>query len=236
MLSKRNIAHHIDFSAGEVILIDKEKGISSFTIIRNLKRIVEIKKIGHAGTLDPMATGLVILCTGKMTKQIASYQAAEKTYEGIITLGGITPSYDAETSVTKIFDYSSITNADIEEARGRFLGEIDQIPPIYSALKVGGERLYKKALKGEKVELKARKVKVFEFLIKSINLPEISFKLRCSKGTYVRSLAYDFGKALNNGAYLSGLRRTFIGDFSVDDALSIREFENLILNAEEVIL
>lgn len=236
MLSKNNIAEHIDFVSGEVILVDKEKGISSFTIIRQIKRIVRIKKIGHAGTLDPMATGLVILCTGKLTKQIENYQAQEKTYEGVFTLGAVTPSYDAETEVSQTFDYSSITPEDIEGARKKFLGEIEQIPPIYSALKVGGERLYKKARKGESVEIKARRVEIFEFEITAINLPEISFRVRCSKGTYIRSLAFDFGKALNNGAYLSTLRRTFIGDFSVANALSINEFEEKISHAKEVIL
>ncbi|MBT3421407.1 MAG: tRNA pseudouridine(55) synthase TruB [Bacteroidetes bacterium] len=226
----------IDFSAGEVILIDKQQGISSFTIIRMLKRIVRIKKIGHAGTLDPMATGLVILCTGKMTKQIEQYQGQEKTYEGVITLGGITPSYDAETEVSESFDYSKIKIEDIETARKSFIGEIEQIPPIYSALKVGGERLYKKARKGEKVEIKSRKVEIYSFDILDVSLPKVRFRVKCSKGTYIRSLAYDFGRALHNGAYLTELRRTFIGDYAVSDALSIQEFEVKIAAAQEVIL
>ena len=236
MLAKNSISNLIDFSAGEVILIDKQQGISSFTIIRMLKRIVRIKKIGHAGTLDPMATGLVILCTGKMTKQIEQYQGQEKTYEGVITLGGITPSYDAETEVSESFDYSKIKIEDIETARKSFIGEIEQIPPIYSALKVGGERLYKKARKGEKVEIKSRKVEISTFDILDVSLPEVKFRVKCSKGTYIRSLAYDFGRALHNGAYLTELRRTFIGDYAVSDALSIQEFEVKIAAAQEVIL
>lgn len=236
MLAKNSISNLIDFSAGEVILIDKQQGISSFTIIRMLKRIVRIKKIGHAGTLDPMATGLVILCTGKMTKQIEQYQGQEKTYEGVITLGGITPSYDAETEVSESFDYSKIKIEDIETARKSFIGEIEQIPPIYSALKVGGERLYKKARKGEKVEIKSRKVEIYSFDILDVSLPKVRFRVKCSKGTYIRSLAYDFGRALHNGAYLTELRRTFIGDYAVSDALSIQEFEVKIAAAQEVIL
>ena len=234
MLIKRNIPDKIDFSAGEVILFDKEKGISSFDIIRRLKRIVKIKKIGHAGTLDPMATGLVILCTGKLTKQIDNYQGMVKEYEGVITLGGNTPSYDAETEVEQTFDYTSISEDQIHKVINQFLGEIEQIPPMYSALKFQGERLYKKARKGEWVERKARKVHIFEFDIQKIALPDIHFRVKCSKGTYIRTLAHDIGKSLNNGGYLTALRRTAIGNFSVNDAFSLEEFADAINKTEVV--
>ncbi|MEA3496608.1 MAG: tRNA pseudouridine(55) synthase TruB [Bacteroidota bacterium] len=228
MISKTDKTGTINFSLGEVIFIDKPKNISSFGVIRKLKRIVKIKKIGHAGTLDPLATGLLIMCTGKFTKRINEYQGMKKTYTGKFTLGASTPSFDSETEKIKEFDISEITEEQILKTRTQFLGKIEQQPPVYSALKINGERLYKKARRGENPEIKKRIVEIFKFEIKDINLPEITFLVECSKGTYIRSIANDFGKALNNGAYLSELRRTKIGDYDVADALTIDEFEKLI--------
>jgi tRNA pseudouridine55 synthase len=236
LLTKNHHPKHIDFSTGEVLLMDKEKGISTFTIIRQIKRIVKIKKIGHAGTLDPMATGLVILCTGKMTKQIQDYQALYKVYEGEITLGAITPSYDAETEVSESFPFDHLSDEEVKATAQKFEGKMMQKPPIYSALKVGGERLYKKARKGEIVEIKSRPVEIYYFKIKHIKLPRIDFEVKCSKGTYIRSLANDFGQALGCGGYLSSLRRISIGEYHVDNALTIKEFDNILLNAKELII
>lgn len=219
-----------NFTQGEVLLINKPYKWTSFDIVGKLRNSLKpLKlKVGHAGTLDPLATGLLIICTGKLTKQIDIYQAEEKEYTGTITLGATTPSYDLETEVDNIFDISNINESDIYENTKHFLGDIEQFPPIHSALKKDGERLYLKARRGEDVEVQARKVSISEFEITRIELPEVDFRVVCSKGTYIRSLAHDFGKHLGVGAHLSKLRRTKSGNFAVDNAFEIMELVNHI--------
>lgn len=219
-----------NFTAGEVLLINKPYKWTSFDVVGKLRNSFKpLKlKVGHAGTLDPLATGLLIICTGKLTKQIDTYQAEEKEYTGTITVGATTPSYDLETEVDQHFDTSALTEDAIKDNTKHFIGELDQFPPAHSAIKVDGERLYMKARRGEDVELKSRKVTISEFEITRIELPEIEFRVVCSKGTYIRSLAHDFGKKLNNGAYLSKLRRTKSGNFNIDDAFEIMELVNHI--------
>jgi tRNA pseudouridine55 synthase len=217
---------------GQILLIDKPLTWSSFQAVNKLKYILKRKydlpkkfKIGHAGTLDPLATGLLIVCTGKFTKKITEIQAQGKEYIGTITVGATTPSYDLETEVNETFPTEHITATLIQEVVKQFLGEIDQKPPVFSAIKKNGIRLYEHARAGEEVEIASRKTTIFEFEITRIALPEVDFRVVCSKGTYIRSLAYDFGKALNSGAYLSVLRRTKIGDYSVENAVSPEKFE-----------
>jgi tRNA pseudouridine55 synthase len=184
--------------------------------------------VGHAGTLDPLATGLLIICTGKQTKEIHIYQGQVKEYTGTFTIGATTPSYDLETAVDKTFPTEHITEEILQQTTRQFIGDIQQKPPIFSAIKKEGKRLYELARKGETTEIKARTVTITEFEITKVNLPEVTFRVVCSKGTYIRSLAFDFGKALGSGAYLSALRRTKIGNFSVEKASSIDHFiENL---------
>nr|WP_242691702.1 tRNA pseudouridine(55) synthase TruB [Pedobacter sp. SYSU D00823] len=212
------------------MLVNKPYHWTSFDVvvkIRNSFKPLKLK-VGHAGTLDPLATGLLVICTGKMTKQIDNFQAQEKEYTGTFVLGATTPSYDLETEVDQTFDISHLNNETITEACKLFLGDIEQFPPAHSAVKVNGERLYEKARRGEDVELKSRKVSITEFEITRIELPEVDFRVVCSKGTYIRSLVFDFGKALNSGAYLSKLRRTRSGDFKVDDAFEVMELVNHI--------
>ena len=223
-----------DFKNGQVLLIDKPLNWTSFQVVNKLrweiKQRFNIKniKVGHAGTLDPLATGLLIICTGKQTKEIYIYQGQIKEYTGTITLGATTPSYDLETEIDKAFSIEHISEELLKETTKQFIGEIQQKPPIFSAIKKDGKRLYELARKGETTEIKARTVTVSEFEITKINLPKVDFKVICSKGTYIRSLAFDFGIALNSGAHLSALRRTKIGEFSVDKGLSVEEFiENL---------
>ncbi|WP_304066263.1 tRNA pseudouridine(55) synthase TruB [Pedobacter glucosidilyticus] len=221
---------NFDFTTGEILLINKPYKWTSFDVVGKLRNSFKpLKlKVGHAGTLDPLATGLLIICTGKLTKQIDTFQAEEKEYTGTITIGATTPSYDLETEVDQHFDISGLTEEAIRANTQHFIGELDQFPPAHSAIKVDGERLYMKARRGEDVELKSRKVTISEFEITRIELPEIDFRVVCSKGTYIRSLAHDFGKKLNNGAYLSKLRRTKSGNFNVDDAFEIMELVNHI--------
>lgn len=209
---------------GELILIDKPLTWTSFDVVKKLKWGCKFKKIGHAGTLDPLATGLLILCTGRMTKQIDSYQAQEKEYEGTLVLGKTTPSVDLETDFNQEYPTEHITEATLANAARQLTGTLQQLPPIYSAVRVDGERLYKKARRGETVEIKPREVTVSLFEIDSKNFPEIIFRIICSKGTYVRSLVRDFGKLLDSGAYLSSLRRTRIGDYQVTDAHQLEGF------------
>ncbi|MEO8796162.1 MAG: tRNA pseudouridine(55) synthase TruB, partial [Daejeonella sp.] len=214
-----------DFAAGEVLLINKPYKWTSFDVvgkIRNSFKPLKLK-VGHAGTLDPLATGLLIICTGKMTKQIDTFQAQEKEYTGTMTLGATTPSYDLETEIDETFPTEHLTEENIKANCAHFMGEIDQAPPAHSALKVDGERLYHKARRGEQVEVKTRKVTISEFEITRVELPEIDFRVVCSKGTYIRSLVYDFGKTLNSGAHLSALRRTRSGDFKVENAYGVME-------------
>ncbi|WP_339659446.1 tRNA pseudouridine(55) synthase TruB [uncultured Polaribacter sp.] len=219
-----------DFKNGQVLLIDKPLNWTSFQVVNKLrweiKQRFKIKniKVGHAGTLDPLATGLLIICTGKQTKEIDTYQGQIKEYTGTITLGGTTPSYDLETEINETFSIDHISDELLKETTKQFIGEIQQKPPIFSAIKKDGKRLYELARKGETTEIKARTVTISEFKITNIDLPKVDFKVVCSKGTYIRSLAFDFGNALNSGAHLSALRRTKIGDFSVDKSLSVDGF------------
>ncbi|MAM29759.1 MAG: tRNA pseudouridine(55) synthase TruB [Flavobacteriaceae bacterium] len=220
-----------DYKNGHVILIDKPLEWTSFQVVNKVRWLIKKEfnlkkiKVGHAGTLDPLATGLLILCTGKFTKKIETYQAQHKEYTGVITLGATTPSYDLETEIDETFDISAISEEKICTATQQFVGDIQQQPPVFSALKKEGKRLYEFARAGEKVDIPTRSVHISTFEITNIDLPNVSFRVACSKGTYIRSLAHDFGKALNNGAHLSALRRTKIGDFTVDKAVSIEEFE-----------
>ena len=219
-----------DYKNGQVLLIDKPLNWTSFQVVNKLrweiKQRFKIKKIkvGHAGTLDPLATGLLILCTGKFTKKIEEFQGQIKEYTGEITLGATTPSFDLETEINKTFPIEHISEDLIHNTTKEFIGEIDQVPPIFSALKKDGKRLYELARAGETTEIKSRKITISEFEITAVNLPKIEFRVVCSKGTYIRSLANDFGVALNSGAHLSKLRRTKIGDFNVDNGINIEEF------------
>lgn len=220
------------FVAGQTLLIDKPLNWSSFQVVNKLRWLIRkqysIKKIkvGHAGTLDPLATGLLLICTGKSTKTINELQGQIKEYTGSITLGATTPSYDLETEVAASFETDHITSELIHATTKQFLGVIEQFPPVFSALKKEGKRLYEYARAGETVEIKSRQIEIKEFEITKIHNKEIVFRVVCSKGTYIRSLAHDFGKALNSGAHLSKLRRTKIGDYNVDKALSIEAFED----------
>lgn len=212
---------------GEVLLIDKPLTWTSFDVVKKLKFAGKFKKIGHAGTLDPLATGLLILCTGKMTKQIDSYQAQQKEYSGTFVLGKTTPSIDLETEFDEEFPIEHINETVLQEALSKFQGKILQIPPIYSAIQVNGKRLYELARKGKTeadIEIKSREVEISTFEIDTTNFPKIKFSIVCSKGTYIRSLVRDFGLACQSGAYLSSLRREKIGDFDVKNALTIEEF------------
>lgn len=221
-----------DFQNGQILLIDKPLTWSSFQAVNKLKYLLKRKynlpksfKIGHAGTLDPLATGLLIVCTGKFTKKITEIQGQAKEYTGTITIGATTPSYDLETEVDETFPIVHISEELIQETTKQFLGEINQKPPIFSAIKKDGIRLYEHARAGETVEIPSRKTTIHEFEITRIALPEIDFRVVCSKGTYIRSLAYDFGKALQSGGYLSVLRRTKIGDYSVENGFTPEDFE-----------
>jgi tRNA pseudouridine55 synthase len=213
--------------SGEVILIDKPMCWSSFKVIHEIRKLITERKIGHAGTLDPMATGLLILCTGKKTKDITLYQEQEKTYTGSILLGVTSPSMDLETESIP-GPPVTVTEDDIYKVRDSFTGKIQQVPPMYSAIKLNGKTLYKLARKGKTVEREPREVTVFDFKILKIELPEIYFEITCSKGTYLRVIAHDFGEKLGCGALLSSLRRTKIGSYSVDNALNIDDFRELV--------
>jgi len=232
-----NPTKHFDFLKGEVLLIDKPLEWTSFDVVNSLRYTIRkafnIKKIkvGHAGTLDPLATGLLIICTGKLTKQIESYQGQDKVYIGSMHIGETTPSFDKETEVDQTFDISEITEELLQKATLKFIGEIEQTPPAYSAVKIDGKRAFEYARKDNEVKIKSRIVTISDFKLLNYDLPEIDFLVSCSKGTYIRSLVNDFGKAINNGAYMSGLRRTGIGEFSVNDAYSVDEMKELIRKA-----
>jgi tRNA pseudouridine55 synthase len=213
----------VEATEDRVLLIDKPLRWTSFDVVKKLRHILKIKKIGHAGTLDPLATGLLILCTGKMTKRIDEYQAMEKEYTGKFIIGQTTPSYDMETKPTVALDINHITSNEIESAAMQFIGTISQIPPLHSAIKVDGKRAYELAREGKDIELKAREITISEFEIVSIDKSQISFRVVCSKGTYIRSLARDFGNELGVGAYLSELCRTRIGMFKLQDALTVEQ-------------
>ena len=214
----------LPFAEGKVLLIDKPLHWTSFDMVRKLRGILQIKKIGHAGTLDPLATGLLIVCTGKFTKKIKGYMAKEKEYTGHFTLGATTPTFDLESVPEEFKDYSAITAEVIHNATQQFTGSIQQLPPIYSAIKKDGIALYELARKGVEVKLEPRNVTIHSFEITAIDLPQVEFKVVCSTGTYIRSLANDFGAALGYGAYLSSLRRTRIGEFEVSAAIDMDEF------------
>ncbi len=222
-----------DYLEGQIILLDKPLTWSSFQAVNKLKYSLKKTydlpkkfKIGHAGTLDPLASGLLVICTGKATKQIESLQGMPKEYTGTFFVGATTPSYDLETQINQTFPTAHISTELIQKTVEQFLGEIDQKPPIFSAIKKEGKRLYEHARNGEEVEIASRKTTIYEFEITRIALPEIDFRIVCSKGTYIRSIAYDFGIALQSGAHLTALRRTKIGDFKVENAFQISDFSD----------
>lgn len=222
-----------NYLEGQILLIDKPLKWSSFQAVNKLKYALINKvglpkkfKIGHAGTLDPLATGLLLICTGKFTKRISELQGQAKEYTGTFFIGATTPSYDLETEVDQTYPFDHINEALIHETVKQFLGEIDQKPPIFSAIKKDGVRLYEHARAGETVEIAFRKTTIHEFEITRIELPEIDFRVVCSKGTYIRSLAYDFGQAMNSGSHLTALRRTKIGNYNVNDATDVTLFED----------
>lgn len=208
---------------GRLLLIDKPYRWTSFDVVNKLRYVLKIKKIGHAGTLDPLATGLLIICVGRMTKRIDEYMGLEKEYTGTFIVGQTTPSHDLETEVSEPKDISLISRELIVEASRNFVGEISQLPPMHSAIRVGGKRAYSFARKGNDVELKPRTVNVHEFEITDVRLPEVDFRIICSKGTYIRSIVRDMGTTLGVGAYLSALRRTRIGTFSIEDAVAVEK-------------
>jgi tRNA pseudouridine55 synthase len=223
-----------DYKTGQVLLIDKPLGWTSFQVVNKVRWLIRKQfglkkiKVGHAGTLDPLATGLLILCTGKFTKEIETYQAQEKEYTGTITLGATTASYDLETEVDQTFDISGISSEMIRQTAKQLTGDILQQPPVFSALKKDGKRLYEFARAGEEVVVPVRNIHIWAFEITNIDLPNVDFRVVCSKGTYIRSLAHDFGRELHNGAHLSALGRTRIGSYSVNDAVTMDAFESHI--------
>lgn len=221
------------FEDGQVILVDKPLHWTSFDVVRKIRNALRIKKVGHAGTLDPLATGLLIVCTGKFTKKINEFMTQEKTYTGSFTLGAITPTYDKESEPTEFKDISGITPGQLHNTTALFTGEISQVPPIYSAIKKDGVAAYELARRGVDVEMKSRTITITSFELTHIELPVVQFSVVCSTGTYIRSLAHDFGAALGCGAYLSELRRTMIGEQDVDDANTIEDFIASLYPAEK---
>lgn len=219
------------FAEGKVLLINKPLHWTSFDVVRKIRSAIKIKKVGHAGTLDPLATGLLIVCTGRFTKKINEYMSREKEYTGSFTLGASTPTYDLESEPENFKDYNHITESRLHEATKQFTGQIQQFPPAHSAIKQGGKPVYEMARKGIAVKLEARTLFIKEFLITRIELPRVYFKVVCSTGTYIRSLAHDYGNALGCGAYLSSLCRTRIGEFTLENAISIESFREM---AEEI--
>lgn len=216
------------FLDGQVILINKPLHWTSFDVVKKIRMLTAVSKVGHAGTLDPLATGLLIICTGAFTKRINTFMAQQKEYTGSITLGATTPTYDLESSPVNFKDYTHLTESEIFETAKKFTGEIEQIPPIHSAIKQDGKPVYLAARKGEDVKLEPRLIKIHEFEITDISLPIISFRVVCSTGTYIRSLANDFGASLNVGGHLSSLCRTKIGDFQNEQADTMESFEKKI--------
>ena len=228
-----------NFTEGEILLIDKPFEWTSFDVVKKIRATINRKagirsiKVGHAGTLDPLATGLLILCTGKFTKRIDEFMGLEKEYTGTIKLGATTPSFDLETSIDQTYPVKHITEEMLKKAAGKFVGETDQVPPLYSAIKLKGSRAYHFARNNEQVELPTRRVHIKSFEITTFNTPETAFRVVCSKGTYIRSLARDFGKALNSGAFLTSLRRIRIGDFLIEDAITPHHFEKVLINLND---
>jgi tRNA pseudouridine55 synthase len=219
-----------DYQQGKVILINKPFKWTSFDVVRKIRYLTKTKKVGHAGTLDPLATGLLIVCTGKFTKRINEFMAQEKEYTGSITLGATTPTYDLESEPQDFKEYNHLTEEELHKATTHFIGNISQVPPIHSAIKKEGKRVYELARRGEEVVLEPRKVKISEFAITKIELPVVHFKVVCSTGTYIRSLANDYGEKLECGGYLSSLCRTRIGNYLLQDAMSMEEFEKSFTN------
>ena len=217
-----------NFEQGQILLIDKPLRWTSFDVIQRLRKITGIRKIGHAGTLDPLATGLLIICTGKFTKRINEFMAQEKEYTGTFTVGATTTTYDLESEPENLKPFDYITAENIESARVNFIGGILQTPPAHSAIKIGGKRVYELARQGKEVKLEPRKITIKEFEITKIQLPLVYFRVVCSTGTYIRSLAFDFGEILGCGAYLSSLCRTRIGEFILEKALSVDAFEKKV--------
>lgn len=221
------------FEEGKVLLINKPIHWTSFDVVRKIRGMLRIKKVGHAGTLDPLATGLLIVCTGKKTKQITDFMAQPKTYTGVITVGATTPTYDLESVPENEVPFSHVTPQKVKEVADSFLGLQMQVPPVYSAIKKEGVALYELARRGKDVEPEPRPVQIYRFEITSFNLPDIGFKIDCSTGTYIRSVAHDFGQALGCGGYLSELRRTAIGDCRVEDSMDITQFTQWLKALEE---
>lgn len=230
-----HISKNTDFLKGSIILFYKPIGWTSFDLVKKVRNIIKLHKnikkikVGHAGTLDPLAEGLLIICTGKFTKKISLIQSEKKLYTGEITLGATTPSYDQETDIDKYFNISHITKELIHHTSKKFHGEIMQKPPVFSALKQNGVRLYKEARKGKKINVKSRPVTIHNFKICKINMPSFTFEVCCGKGTYIRSLAHDFGRILNSGAYLSSLKREGIGNYLLSEAYTIQKFEKSMI-------
>lgn len=225
-----------DFEAGEIIIIDKDKGWSSFDVVNKIRFTLKHKlglkkiKVGHAGTLDPLATGVLVICTGKATKTIAELQTNTKEYIATLRLGATTPSYDLETEIDREFDLNNITYGKIENILKSFVGKSEQTPPVYSAIWHKGKRAYEFARKGKEIELKKREIEISRIEMQEYNSPFLTMLVSCSTGTYIRSLAHDIGKALDNGAFLYYLRRVKSGNFSIDDAIKINEFEKIVNN------
>ncbi|PRX52491.1 tRNA pseudouridine(55) synthase TruB [Salegentibacter salegens] len=226
-----------DFQTGQILVFDKPLEWTSFQLVNKVRWLIRkscgIKKIkvGHAGTLDPLATGVLVICTGKFTKRIPELQGTEKEYTGTFTLGATTPSYDMETEVDKTFETAHIAEEDLDGAALQLTGEIQQTPPVFSALKKDGKRLYEYARKGEDVKLESRPVTIHKFEVDAPRFPIVDFKIICSKGTYIRSMANDFGIALGSGAYLSSLKRTRVGEFTIENSLDLQSFEKLLPSA-----
>lgn len=229
-----------DFEEGQIILIDKPLKWTSFDVVNKVRYLLKNQfglkkiKVGHAGTLDPLATGLLIVCTGKFTKRIEEIQANDKEYIGTFMLGATTPSYDRETEIDRTFSTDGITRERVEEVLRTFVGEQDQVPPLFSAKQIGGQRAYVAARKGREVELKPARINIERIELIECNLPMVTVNIKCSKGTYIRALARDFGERLGSGAYLHDLRRTASGNFSVSDAIEISDFEKIIRNLQPV--
>jgi len=219
------------YEEGQVLLIDKPYEWTSFDVIQKIRSLIKIRKVGHAGTLDPLATGLLIVCTGKFTKRINEYMAQQKEYTGSITLGATTPTFDLESRPENAKDITGITADQIISATQAFTGEIMQVPPMHSAIKKDGKRVYEMARRGEMIELEPRKLFIEAFDITAIDKPVVQFRVRCSTGTYIRSLANDFGAALGCGGYLSSLCRTGIGEFRLENAMSIQQLEEQVKGA-----
>ena len=229
-MSVEKIENPFDFVAGEVLLVNKPKGWSSFDVVKKIRNLVKIKKVGHAGTLDPLASGLLILCTGKATKTIESIQGGTKEYEVTFRLGATTPSYDAEHPPENFIDASHITSEMVVEQMKTFVGDIIQVPPVFSAVKIDGKRAYKAARKGQEIALRKRMVTVEEFELETFESPEcVTARITCGKGTYIRSLVHDLGQNLGVGGYILDLKRTRIGEHTLDDAWEIEAFRELIL-------